>query len=84
MPIFTGVPHADPLTSSAPLLHFADKDAQPMLGAATDAEAQFAIHALLHCDGIDDITLIAAGCVDRRADESHMLQVSNGKGCLLP
>lgn len=71
MPIFIGVPHPDPLTSSAPLLHFADKDAQPMLGAATDAEAQFAVHTLLYCDGIDDITLVAAGCGDKGANKSH-------------
>lgn len=75
--------HPDPLTSSAPLLHFADKDAQPMFRAATDAEAQFAIHALLHCDGIDDITLVAAGCGDRGADESHNAACEQWQGVSL-
>ena len=53
-----------------------------MLGAATHAEAQLAVHALLHRDGIDDVALIAAGCGDGGCDVSPGLGASNGGGCL--
>lgn len=65
VPVPTSVLHHVSLTGSTAFLHFADKDTQPMLRAPTDTEAQLAIHTFLHCDGIDDIALVAASCGDR-------------------
>lgn len=81
VPVPTGVPQPVPLTSSAALLHLADKDAQPVLGAATDAETQLAIHALLHRDGIDDVALIAAGCGDRTCHPGWVQVTGRGVSC---
>jgi len=79
----TGIPGPVPLTGSAALLHLADEDAQAMLGATTDAEAQLAVRALLHRDGIDDVALVAVGCGDRGWDVSPGLGASSGRGVCL-
>lgn len=50
------------LTWTAALLYFADKNTQAMFRAPTHTETQLPIFALLHCNGIDNITLVAVSC----------------------
>lgn len=50
-----------PLTCTAPLLHFADEDAQAVLRAAPHTEPQPPSWTLLHSNCMDDVTFIAVG-----------------------
>lgn len=45
-------------TCCAVILHLTDKDAEAVFWAATHAEAELAIHTLIHCDRVDVLAVI--------------------------